>query len=63
VKVGISGDRYFEVLEGLSEGDEVIVGPFASVRGLREGELVRVTEAAGPTDRVPAPGEPVTSGR
>jgi HlyD family secretion protein len=43
VKTGIAGERYFEVLDGLTDTDEVITGPFASVRSLREGELVRVT--------------------
>ena len=32
VKTGIAGEKYFEVLSGLKEGDEVITGPFASVR-------------------------------
>ena len=45
VKTGIAGEKYFEVLKGLSAGDEVIVGPFASVRSLREGDQVRVEAA------------------
>jgi HlyD family secretion protein len=52
VKTGIAGEKYFEVLAGLKEGDEVITGPFASVRALREGAEVRVTSAT-PT---PTPG-------
>ncbi|MDA1307610.1 MAG: efflux RND transporter periplasmic adaptor subunit [Acidobacteria bacterium] len=47
IKVGIAGERFFEVLEGLTEGDEVITGPFASVRTLRDGDPVKAT--AGPT--------------
>jgi hypothetical protein len=35
------------VLSGLKPGDEVITGPFASVRSLREGDEVKVTPAAG----------------
>jgi len=42
VKVGIAGDKYFEVLSGLEDGDDVITGPFASVRSLREGDPVKV---------------------
>jgi HlyD family secretion protein len=42
VKLGIAGDRYFEVLAGLKEGDEVITGPYNSVRGLADGDAVRV---------------------
>ncbi len=45
VKTGIAGEKYFEVLAGLKAGDEVITGPFASVRNLREGDEVRVTAA------------------
>lgn len=43
VTTGIAGERYFEVLNGLQEGDEVITGPFASVRSLREGDAVTIT--------------------
>jgi HlyD family secretion protein len=43
VTTGIAGERYFEVLSGLQEGDEVITGPFASVRSLREGDAVNIT--------------------
>lgn len=43
VETGIAGERYFEVLEGLRENDEVITGPFASVRALRDGDAVTVT--------------------
>lgn len=39
--VGIAGERYFEVLSGLEEGDEVITGPFDSVRNLIDGDRVR----------------------
>jgi HlyD family secretion protein len=42
IEVGIAGDRYFEVLSGLRENDEVITGPYNSVRGLADGDLVRV---------------------
>jgi HlyD family secretion protein len=42
VKVGIAGERYFEVLRGVREGDRVITGPFESVRNLFDGDLVKV---------------------
>ena len=41
VKTGIAGERYLEVLSGLQEGDQVITGPFDSVRGMFEGDAVR----------------------
>jgi HlyD family secretion protein len=42
VKVGIAGEQYFEVLEGLKSGDQVITGPFASVRELTDGQDVKL---------------------
>jgi HlyD family secretion protein len=42
IGVGIAGEQYFEVLEGLKSGDEVITGPYNSVRGLSDGDAVRV---------------------
>jgi HlyD family secretion protein len=42
VKIGIAGDRYFEVIEGLKAGDQVITGPFNSVRNLRDGDNVKL---------------------
>ena len=41
VKVGIAGERYLEVLSGLKDGDQVITGPFESVRSLYEADVVR----------------------
>lgn len=46
VKVGVAGDKYFEVTEGLKAGDEVITGPFASVRTMKDGDPVKVTSSA-----------------
>ncbi len=47
VKTGIAGERYLEVLTGLKEGDQVITGPFDSVRGMYEGDAVRTAPAPG----------------
>ena len=44
VKVGIAGEQYFEVLSGLKAGDEVITGPFNSVRELSDGGEVKVQQ-------------------
>ena len=52
VKTGIAGEKYFEITSGLKEGDNVIVGPFASVRTLADGAAVKIEQAAratGPT--------------
>ena len=45
VKTGIAGDKYFEVLSGVKNGDSVVVGPFASVRELNDGAAVKVEQA------------------
>ena len=42
IKMGIAGDKYFEVLSGLKAGDQVITGPYNSVRGMADGDLVKV---------------------
>jgi HlyD family secretion protein len=42
LKTGVAGEQYFEVNEGLKAGDQVITGPFASVRELADGESVRL---------------------
>ena len=52
VKTGIAGEKYFEITSGLKEGDNVIVGPFASVRTLADGAAVKIEQApraTGPT--------------
>jgi HlyD family secretion protein len=45
IKMGIAGDKYFEVLSGLQSGDQVITGPYNSVRGMTDGDLVKVDNA------------------
>ena len=42
MKIGIAGDKFFEVLSGLKAGDQVITGPYNSVRGMVDGDTVRV---------------------
>ena len=44
LKTGVAGEQYFEVSEGLKPGDQVITGPFASVRELADGESVRLQQ-------------------
>ena len=47
VKTGIAGERYLEVMTGLKEGDQVITGPFDSVRGMYEGDVVKTAPKPG----------------
>lgn len=46
VKVGIAGDRFFEVVSGLEPKEEVITGPFSALRRLRNDDLVKVEQKA-----------------
>jgi HlyD family secretion protein len=55
VKTGIAGEKYFELVQGLKEGDTVIIGPFSSVRELRDGAPVKV-------ENTPRPATSTTSG-
>jgi HlyD family secretion protein len=45
VKVGVAGEQYFEVLDGLKAGDQVITGPFSSVRELADGQTVKIQQS------------------
>ncbi len=47
VKTGIAGERYLEVTSGLKDGDQVITGPFDSVRGMYEGDMVKTAPKPG----------------
>ncbi|HEX6630362.1 MAG TPA: efflux RND transporter periplasmic adaptor subunit [Gemmatimonadaceae bacterium] len=50
VKVGIAGEKYFEVLSGLQKGERIVGGTYQAIRELKDGTLVRETPAAGATD-------------
>jgi HlyD family secretion protein len=41
VKVGIAGDRYFEVLGGLKTGDRIVAGTYQAIRELKEGSKIK----------------------
>jgi len=53
VKTGIAGDKYFEVLSGVKDGDLVITGPFASVRELADGTAVKTPAPSKPSAKKP----------
>ncbi len=44
VEVGITGQEYFQVLEGLEEGDTVVAGPYQRIRELEDGSEVKPVE-------------------
>ncbi|MDH3289478.1 MAG: efflux RND transporter periplasmic adaptor subunit [Gemmatimonadota bacterium] len=41
VKVGIAGEEYFEVIDGLAEGDSIVAGPYQTIRDLRDDTRLR----------------------
>jgi HlyD family secretion protein len=54
MKTGIAGEKYFEALSGVNPGDQVIVGPFSSVRELKDGAAVKIeaaTRSGGTTEK------------
>lgn len=51
VRVGIAGDEYFEVVEGVAESDTIVAGPYQAIRDLRDGARVRPTKQTADTAR------------
>ena len=44
VEVGITGENDIEIISGLNEGEIVIVGPYSSLKNLKDGDAVKVDE-------------------
>jgi HlyD family secretion protein len=44
VKVGIAGEKDFEVLDGLKAGDKIVAGTYQAIRELKDGATVRETK-------------------
>jgi HlyD family secretion protein len=44
VRVGITGERYFEVVSGLEAGDQVVSGSYQALRDLTDGATVEIEE-------------------
>jgi HlyD family secretion protein len=56
VKVGIAGEKYFEVLSGLKEGENIVGGTYQAIRELKDGATVRALK-----DQPKKAGEPAKS--
>jgi HlyD family secretion protein len=54
VKVGIAGDKYFEVVSGLREGDRIVAGTYQAIRDLHAGAIVREAPQQKPKPKTPA---------
>ncbi len=50
VKVGIAGDEYFEVLDGLRGGETIVAGTYQAIRDLRDGARVRAADTTKQSD-------------
>jgi len=44
VKVGIAGDEYFEVRDGVREGETIVAGTYQAIRDLKDGDRVRAAD-------------------
>jgi HlyD family secretion protein len=44
VKVGIAGDEYFEVMDGLRGGETIVAGTYQAIRDLKDGSKVRLAD-------------------
>ncbi len=44
VKVGIAGEKHFEVVSGVKSGDKIVAGTYQAIRELKDGTLVRATK-------------------
>jgi HlyD family secretion protein len=44
VRVGIAGDEYFEVVNGLREGETIVAGTYQAIRDLKDGARVRAAD-------------------
>jgi HlyD family secretion protein len=49
VRVGIAGEEYFEVIDGLQGGERIVAGSYQAIRELRDGATVREAEQPKPT--------------
>ncbi len=50
VKVGIAGDEYFEVLDGLRGAETIVAGTYQAIRDLRDGARVRAADTTKQSD-------------
>src|SRR5919112_1597213 len=41
VKVGVAGEKHFEVLSGLKQGDRIVAGTYQAIRELKDGAMIR----------------------
>ena len=47
VKVGITGDEYVEVLDGIKEGETVVSGTYQAIRDMKDSTRVKAAPVVG----------------
>lgn len=50
VRVGIAGEKHFEVLSGIDAGTRIVAGTYQAIRELKDGQLIREQPAAAATE-------------
>ena len=53
VKVGITGDEYVEVIDGLKEGETVVAGTYQAIRDMKDSTKVKAAPVVGPEVKKP----------
>ena len=53
MRVGIAGEEYFEVVDGLRPGEKIVAGSYQAIRELKDGAAVREAKAE---EKTPAAG-------
>mgnify|MGYP000880869032 CR=1 FL=1 len=53
VRVGIAGEKHFEVLEGLEAGTRIVAGTYQAIRELKDGQLIREQPIAPTNTKTP----------
>ena len=54
VRVGIAGEKYFEVLSGVREGETIVAGTYQAIRDLKDGALIRTAPDSTKNAKKPA---------
>jgi HlyD family secretion protein len=54
VKVGIAGEKYFEVVDGLKSGEKIVAGSYQAIRELKDGALIKAQDEGGKDAKKPA---------
>ncbi|HET7601434.1 MAG TPA: efflux RND transporter periplasmic adaptor subunit [Gemmatimonadales bacterium] len=49
VKVGITGDEYFEITDGLKQDETIVAGTYQAIRDLKDGDKVKAAPAPTPS--------------